>query len=304
MISHEHKLLLKQKGYKLVGKHSAVKPCTWLRKSLFDKGVCYKEQFYGVKSHRCLQCTPAVSWCKHSCLFCWRPLETTQACLIPEEDDPKFIADAMIKAQREFLSGYGKVANEVKLKEALNPNQVALSLAGEPTTYFKIGGLIKEFKDRGCTVFLVTNGTNPDVLEQLSELPTQLYMTLPAPDYDTYLRTCAPRVDSWSDILRTIELFPKLKTRKVIRLTLVKDLNMKDPEGYANLIKKAAPDWVEVKAFMSVGGARERLPYDRMPLHSEVKVFAEKIANYLGIKLLDEKPDSRVCLLGLRSAAL
>jgi tRNA wybutosine-synthesizing protein 1 len=305
MIPREHKLLLKKKGYKLVGSHSAVKPCTWLRKSLFDKGVCYKEKFYGIKSHRCLQCTPAVAWCKHSCLFCWRPLETTQNSNIPKEDSPKEIVDGMIKAQKEFLIGYKKSGvNAEKLKEALEPNQVAISLAGEPTSYQQLSGLIKEFKNKGFTVFLVTNGTNPEVLDKLKELPTQLYVTLPAPDHETYLRTCAPRKDSWNEILKTLELLPKLNTRKVIRLTLVKDLNMKDPAAYACLIKKACPDWVEVKSFMSVGGARERLPYSRMPLHKEIRLFSKELAKHLSVKLLDEKKESRVCLLGLRNSSI
>ncbi len=306
MIPREHKLLLEKKGYKLVGNHSAVKPCTWLHKSLFDKGVCYKEQFYGIKSHRCLQCTPSVAWCKHSCLFCWRPLETNQSGLIPDEDEPEFIANGMIKAQREFLSGYHKAkgVNEAKLKEAMNPNQVALSLAGEPTTYTRIDELIKIFKEKGATVFLVTNGTNPHVIKNLKNLPTQLYLTLPAPDYETYMRTCAPREDSWNEIIKTLKLYPSINTRKVIRLTLVKGLNMHDPEGYAKLISIANPDWVELKAYMSVGSARERLPYERMPYHSEIKEFALKLAELLNLKLLDEKKDSRVCLIGLKDPAL
>ncbi|HLE06218.1 MAG TPA: 4-demethylwyosine synthase TYW1 [Candidatus Nanoarchaeia archaeon] len=307
MIKREHQLLLKQKGYKLVGKHSAVKPCTWLHKSLTDKGVCYKEQFYGIKSHRCLQCTPSVSWCKHSCLFCWRPLETTQAGNITDEDSPELIAQGMIDAHKEFIIGYNKAAkglNETKLKESMNPNQVALSLAGEPTTYTKLGELISEFKKRKMTVFLVTNGSNPEALKNLSDLPTQLYVTLPAPDHETYLRTCAPRVDSWNDILKTLDLMPKIKTRRVIRLTLVRDLNLKDAKGYAELIKRAEPDFVEVKAFMSVGSARERLPYETMPLHTEIKQFSEELAAELNMKILDEKKDSRVCLIGLNNPKL
>lgn len=304
MIPREHRLLLKKQGYKLVGSHSAVKPCSWLKKSLFDKGVCYKERFYGVKSHRCLQCTPTVAWCKHSCLFCWRPLATTQEGGISREDDPAVIAEGMIRAQRELLSGYHKAegVNEDKLLEAQDPNQVALSLAGEPTTYSKLPGLVSEFKKRGATTFVVTNGTNPGALRGLNPLPTQLYMTLPAPDKESYLRTCAPRVDSWSDIMESLGLFTDLATRRVIRLTLVKDLNMHDPEAYAELIKEAGPDWVEVKAFMSVGGARKRLPYNRMPLHSEIRAFSEELADCLGFKVLNEKQDSRVCLIGLKDA--
>ena len=127
------------------------------------------------------------------------------------------------------------------------------------------------------------------ILHKLKNLPTQLYMTLPSPDHETYLRTCAPRTDEWPNLLKSLKLFPRLKTRKVIRLTLVKDLNMKLPQEYAKLIEIAKPDWVEVKAFMSVGGARSRLPYELMPLHSEIKNFAKEIGKVIGYKLLKEK---------------
>jgi wyosine [tRNA(Phe)-imidazoG37] synthetase (radical SAM superfamily) len=29
-------------------------------------------EFYGIRSHRCLQMTPVVDQCTHNCLFCWR----------------------------------------------------------------------------------------------------------------------------------------------------------------------------------------------------------------------------------------
>ncbi len=303
MIPLPQQALLRKQGYKLVGKHSAVKPCTWLHKSLFDKGYCYKQQFYGIKSHRCLQCTPAVAWCKHSCLFCWRPLETTQPGVIPEEDDPEILADKLIQAQREFIIGYknAKGVNKQKWEEAMNPNQVALSLAGEPTTYSKLGGLIKAFHNRGATTFLVTNGTNPEALRRLNPLPTQLYITLPAPDPDTYLRTCAPREYSWEQIKESLRIMSKLRTRRVIRLTVVRGLNLHDSKGYANLIRIANPDWVEVKAYMSVGSARKRLPYSNMPSHDEILLFAKKLAQELSQEVLDDKKDSRVALIGSKN---
>ena len=97
----------------------------------------------------------------------------------------------------------------------------------------------------------------------------------------------------------------KKKTRTVVRLTLVKNENMhdKDIEGYTILIKKAYPLFVEVKGYMAVGYARKRLGYEKMPSHSEIKKFAEKLCkelNKLGLKykLLDEKKESRVVVLG------
>jgi len=98
--------------------------------------------------------------------------------------------------------------------------------------------------------------------------------------------------------MKTIKLFPKLKTRKVLRLTLIKGMNMEDEKGYAKLIKLAKPDFVEAKAYMAVGFARQRLGYEKMPLHSQVRDFAKKIAKLSKLKILDEKADSRVVLLG------
>ena len=82
-------------------------------------------------------------------------------------------------------------------------------------------------------------------------------------------------------------------------MTLVKDLNMIEPENYAKLILKANPDFVEVKGFVSIGYARKRLGYDRMPTHKEVRDFAKLLLKHLKeYKILDEHEFSKVVLLG------
>jgi len=50
---------------------------------------------------------------------------------------------------------------------------------------------------------------------------------------------------------------------------------------------------------MSVGFARQRLGYDMMPNHNEIKEFAKKIVKELGApyKILDEHEFSRVMLV-------
>lgn len=72
---------------------------------------------------------------------------------------------------------------------------------------------------------------------------------------------------------------------------------MEQPEEYAKLIKKADPDYVEVKAYMCVGSSRERLTLDNMPTFDEVKSFAEKIGNECGKEIVNESRTSRVVLL-------
>jgi len=90
---------------------------------------------------------------------------------------------------------------------------------------------------------------------------------------------------------------PSFKCRKVIRLTLVKGLNLKDAPGYAKLIEKAESDFVEAKAYMHVGFARARLTMENMPSHQEIKAFAEELARETGYFISDESEQSRVLLL-------
>ncbi len=102
---------------------------------------------------------------------------------------------------------------------------------------------------------------------------------------------------AWETLNETLELFPSLDTRRVIRITAVQGINMFDHAGYAALIQKAEPDFVEVKAYMLVGQSRERLRLENMPHHSEVVEFAKQLNEELGYFWGGEKPLSRVVLL-------
>lgn len=284
------KTLADLKGYHIVGRHSAVKTCLWLKKSLKDEGYCYKQKFYGIPSHRCLQMSPALI-CNLSCVHCWRPLD-----LMPpfkEWDDPEFIVEESIKAQRRLLSGFfGTVGvNRKKLEEALNPKHVAISLIGEPTLYPRIDELVDEYKKRNFTTFLVTNGTNPQALERVE--PYQLYLSLTAYDEESHKVLQGTK---WEKIEESLKLLPNLDFRTVIRLTLIKGVNMK-PEKFAKIIDEASPDFVEAKAYMYLGYSRRRLKAENMPEHEDVRKFAEELAKLTGYEIKDESEASRVVLL-------
>lgn len=148
------------------------------------------------------------------------------------------------------------------------------------------------------TTFVVTNGTFPEALMALQMLPTQLYVSVCSNSREMFGRVQKPIMPkAWERLNQTLKLLPEIKTRKAIRLTLVKDLNMLDPEKYAKLIAMAEPHFVECKAWMCVGGSRLRLPYSAMPSHAEVKEFAQQLAELTGYSVADEKADSRVVLL-------
>ncbi|MFA7161563.1 MAG: 4-demethylwyosine synthase TYW1 [Candidatus Methanomethylophilaceae archaeon] len=295
----EYRALLEKQQYRIYRDHSAVKMCHWFKESLIHGRSCYKQDFYGIRSHRCLQMTPAINECSHQCVFCWRVQGKDFE--VREWAEPKEMLDALIEKQRKLITGFkgdDRCTKEM-YEEARNPNQVAISLAGEPITYPYLSDFLKECHSRGMMTFLVTNGTYPEKLEALDTLPRQLYVTVAAPDRETYRKVCIPKIDDgWDRITRTLEMLPSLDTRTVVRHTLVRGWNMHSPEKYAELDRIADPDLIEPKGYVFVGGSRQRLSMDCMPSFREVQDFSDTIGSALGMEILKEKEDSRVTLLG------
>lgn len=293
---------LESSGYRFVGSHNhaAAKICHWTKQSILDKGVCYKEKFYGIESHRCLQMAPAVPNCQQKCEFCWRDLSYTQTQWEGEYDDPKTIIDEAVKAQNNLLCGFfgNDKANKEKLEESKTPTNAAISLAGEPMLYPEIDELIAEFNRRNFTTFVVSNGQCVDKLKNLENEPYQLYLSLDAPTKKIYNDVCQPQIsEGWDNLNQSLDTLASFNSRTCIRTTYVKGRNMTNPEKYAELIKKASPDFVEIKAYMCVGSSRHRLTPDNMPTFDEVKSFAQKIGENCGKKIVNESEVSRVVLL-------
>ncbi len=286
---------LARQGYHLVS-DGAVKPCLWLNRSLRGGDQCYKHHFYGISSHRCVQMTPTLQ-CNHLCLHCWRPIDDLPR--LGEPGEPKELLDGILREQQRILSGYGgaRTTDLTRLDEARRPRHVAISLMGEPTLYPHLGELVEEISRRDMTSFLVTNGTRPDVLQDLR--PTQLYLSLNAPDPVLYERICNPKGDLWGKIQESLEALRDHPSRTVVRMTLARGLNMnaQDIDGFARLLDKAEPDFIEVKAYMHLGRSRDRLSRDSMPAHSEIMEFARSLGESLGYDLAGEVPLSRVALL-------
>jgi tRNA wybutosine-synthesizing protein 1 len=297
--------MLQRQKYHLVGGHSATKRCRWLYESIVHDRPCYKQKFYGIKSHQCLQMTPSVLHCTMRCNFCWRAQsgdhelqwKETQ---LPQWDDPEEIIEGCIKEQKRILSGYkaNTKADQEKYRESLIPKHAAISLTGEPTLYPHLSSLIKGFHRRGLTTFLVSNGTIPETLSNLSEEPTQLYISLSAYNQKAFSQVCRPNIpNAWKKLNETLSLLPSFKCPTVIRLTLARHLNLKHSERYASMIKKANPTYIEPKAYMHVGFSRLRMEYNNMPTHREIRNFATRLAEEMSYNILNEAPESRVVLL-------
>jgi len=256
--------------------------------------------------------TPALFYCTQKCLFCWRAQSgdlqiTWDEMKLPSWDPPEEIVKECIRAQLDILSGYkgNPKADQQKFKEALTPGHVAISLTGEPTLYKHIGELIQAFHRRGFTTFLVSNGNVPSVIAKLGEEPTQLYISVCAPDEETFKRVCRPQISkAWEKLNETLALLPSFECPTVIRITSVRGLNMKNTKGYARLIEKANPTYIEPKAYMHVGFSRLRLGYEGMPSHREIREFAGQIAREASYNVIDESRESRVVLLSRLEKAI
>lgn len=256
--------------------------------------------------------SPAAFYCTQQCLFCWRAQNgdlqiAWDEMKLPAWDSPEKIAQGIVKAQERILSGYKghPDTNPQRFREALRPKHVAISLTGEPTLYEPLGELIRTLHQEGLTTFLVSNGTVPSRLANLCTEPSQLYVSVCAPDETTFKRICRPQIpDAWTYLNETLTLLPSFRCPTAIRMTLVKGHNMENLDGYARLVEKAAPTYIEAKAYMHVGFSSLRLGFDNMPSHQQVCDFAAELAEKTGYRIIDESQESRVVLLSKRKKAI
>jgi tRNA wybutosine-synthesizing protein 1 len=238
--------------------------------------------------------TPTLR-CNQRCLFCWRSFEHE-----PSEEgecSPETILAGIHKYQKKALAGYNAVLDntvtEKLWQEALDPKHVAISLSGEPTLYRQLPELIDLFNNKGYTTFLVSNGTNPEMLRRCN--PFQMYVSLDAPDRETYHSICRPLEDYWERVNESLRL---LDTRRsAVRVTLIKGLNDFAPERYASILQESGASFVEIKGYMYLGYSRNRLARENMPEHALVRSFAEKVAATCDYRFKDENELSRVVVL-------
>ena len=300
MISDLQKKLWEKQHYKIVGSHSAVKTCGGTKNMIKGQGGCYKLTFYGIMSNQCMQMSTSMS-CANRCTFCWRDEKAP----VSKEwkwnmDDPEFILEKSQKAHHKLLEGYGgyEKRNKGAFEKSKTIKHVALSLTGEPIMYPKMNELIKKFHEKKISTFLVTNAQYPEQIKNLKPI-TQLYISLDAATKDLLKDVDKPLFsDYWERLNKSLDYMKNKKQRTCIRLTMIKGINMEDAENYAKMIKKAEPDFVEIKGYVFVGASRERLTMENMPLHEDVVEFSGKLKiNLEDYDFVGEHIASRVVLL-------
>lgn len=293
-----------------VSDHSTVDLCHWTKKSFKNDGDCYKHKFYGISTHRCMEFSPAGMYCENRCVYCWRPMEFYDSMIMEPEKvaEPEQIITKLMEERRKLIMGYyGDSRNEKqKLDESLLPAHYAISLSGEPTMYPKLPELIKYLKKLSETksIFLVTNGQEPDMLQKLKDenaLPTQLYLSTNAADYESFLKINKPRYDdSWKRWNRSLMMLSGLDTRTVLRITLIRNYNDLEEmiPAFAAMLKESSPNFVEIKSYMHIGRSTNRLEHENMLDMDEVRYFASELAKQSGIfSVMDESFVSRIVVL-------
>ena len=293
-----------------VADHSTVQLCHWTKKSFKNEGDCYKHKFYGISTHQCMEFSPAGMHCENRCVYCWRPMEFYDSLKMEPErvTEPEEILTKLMEERRKLIMGhYGDIkSDKQKLDESLFPSHYSISLSGEPTMYPKLPELIKYLKSLKATksTFLVTNGQEPDMIKRLSDedaLPTQLYLSTNAADYESFLKINRPRYkDSWERWNTTLEMLKELDTRTVLRITLIRNYNTSDEmiPALASMIKRSSPHFIEVKSYMHIGRSTNRLERTHMLEFDEVKRFASELASQSKIfSVMDESEISRIVVL-------
>ena len=293
-----------------VSDHSTVELCHWTKKSFRGEGTCYKHKFYGISTHRCMEFSPAGMYCENRCVYCWRPMEFYDSMKMEPENvaEPEDIMTKLMAERKKLIMGHYGDPNQdkKKLDESLLPNHYAISLSGEPTMYPKLPDLIKYLKSLETTksIFLVTNGQEPEMIQRLADedaLPTQLYLSTNASDYDSFLKINRPKYDdSWERWNKTLEMLAGLDTRTVLRVTLIKDWNDSEKmmSGYRSIFEKSNVHFIEMKSYMHIGRSTNRLEYENMVDMSDVRRLSEKIIkNSDRFEIMDESEVSRIVVL-------
>ncbi|KAK1093688.1 Fe-S oxidoreductase [Friedmanniomyces endolithicus] len=272
---------LTKQGYTIVGSHSGVKICRWTKSALRGRGSCYKYSFYGIASHLCMEATPSLS-CSNKCVFCWRhgtnPVGTTWRWTV---DPPDLVFAGMKEGHYKkikMMRGVPGVRAE-RFAEAMRIRHCALSLVGEPIFYPHINELLAMLHSERISSFLVCNAQHPDQLATLGPV-TQLYVSIDASNKNSLRRIDRPlHRDFWERFLRCMDILreKRFTHRTVFRLTLVKGFNIEEEaEGYADLVARALPAFVEVKGVTYCGtstAAGAGLSMGNVPFYEEVQAF-------------------------------
>src|SRR5215203_3878539 len=216
-----------------------------------------------------MEMTPTAMNCENRCIYCWRPTEFYDTLHMPEElvDEPDIIVEQLMAERKKLI-------NDLRSLKATK------------------------------SIFLVTNGQEPDMLRRLAAedaLPTQIYLSTNASNKKMFYQINRPRHrDAWERWWESLRLLATLNTRTVLRMTLIKGYNDSYDfvREFADMMVQGNPHFIELKSYMHIGMSTQRLEQDNMLEMHEIRSFAAKLcAKMHSFKIMDESEISRVVVL-------
>lgn len=195
-------------------------------------------------------------------------------------DQPEFLIEQSIEKHRGMIKQCKGVPGVVpeRFEEAFTVKHCALSLVGEPIIYPQINKFLDLLHGRGISSFMVTNAQFPKEIRALNPV-TQMYLSIDAATPESLKKIDRPVfADFWQRFLDSIDALREKGQRTVFRLTLVKDWNMEELQGYAELIKRGRPDFIEIKGVTYCGNSKaSSLTIKNTPYHEEVLEWVRKL---------------------------
>eukprot|EP00758_Cryptobia_borreli_P003606 Tbor_TRINITY_DN3862_c0_g1::TRINITY_DN3862_c0_g1_i1::g.5675::m.5675/K15449/TYW1; tRNA wybutosine-synthesizing protein 1 len=276
---------LTKQGYTVLGSHSAVKLCRWTKSMLRGRGGCYKHTFYNISSFQCMEMTPSLA-CANKCVFCWRHHTNPVGKSFDwEYDTPEFLIENALESHRKMIKqmrGVPGVQPE-RFQEAMSVKHCALSLVGEPIMYPEINRYVGLLHKNRISTFMVTNAQWPDRIRDLAPV-TQLYLSIDACTKEDLKRIDRPLFeDFWERCIGSIDALALKRQRTVFRLTLVNEYNISNVKGYASMVRKGLPDFIEVKGVTYCGSSdASSLTMKHVPFHEEVVKFSADLCEEIG----------------------
>lgn len=273
---------LTKQGYQLIGSHSGVKLCRWTKAMLRGRGGCYKHTFYNITSYQCMEMTPSLA-CANKCVFCWRHHKNPVAKEWKwQMDPPELLISQALEKHRAMMRECRGVAGAIpeRVEEAQTVRHCALSLVGEPIIYPEINRFLELLHEQEISSFMVTNAQFPEAIDNLRPV-TQMYLSIDAGTPESLKKIDRPVFpDFWERFLASIDALRRKQQRTVFRLTLVKQWNMEEMDGYANLIKRGMPDFIEVKGVTYCGNNKaSSLTIKNTPYHDEVEEWVRRLCD-------------------------
>ena len=139
-----------------------------------------------------MQTSPVVDQCNLACTYCWR--EPHMDTLELTDQDPLELLYESVRASSVdcYLGLVASKSSKRKMVRCSEPKTRCYFPQWRANLYRRLGEYIDLCHKHGMTTMLVTNGTFPKVLERLDPLPTQLYVSVDAPNKEIFDKVCKP----------------------------------------------------------------------------------------------------------------